>query len=210
MLLNRTTPKIEKKPFSYPDSEGYTLIEVLITMFILGLIILVVNIVFIALVRVSYRVDVRMKVRQNIEFALEMVRRSTKSAKVDDLSIVGNPSSSCGSTPEPWCAQYSEALKMKISETSEYVTYFVEQEPGTEIMVLKASWENEGYTARITSDIDMTIDDFDLEIVDISETGGKEILVNMVASSVQMETTTEPLVSGVFKQEVIITRRGQL
>lgn len=188
---------------------GYTLVEVMITMFILGIIILIVNIVFISVVRVSYRIDARMKVRQNVEFSLEVIRRNIKSARTGSIEVIPNPlegvAGDC-SVPVnrnlPDCQSYPDALKLNIAESNKemvlYVTYAGNDNDSGVIKVLidgtRQMW--------LTSVDDVSIDRFEVQKQSLGAEG-TEILVLLEASK-------EPYVERFVKQDAIILRHERL
>ena len=86
MYLNdRKLKKMEEEASVANSERGYTLVEVLVTMVILSMILLVINMVLITMIRVSYNTDVRIKMRQGVEFAFEVMRRNVKSTDPGNL-----------------------------------------------------------------------------------------------------------------------------
>lgn len=184
------------------QENGYTLIEVLITVVIMGFILLVVNVVMIAIIRISYDTDARIKVRQGLEFSLEVMRRNVKSSDPGMIEIIGWPVD----------VPTGDALWLQIPESEETVTFYLEPDPVTNNGVLIAEWQGTAGTRTVflTSPQDINVESFTISINPDPTSGTSEIVLTVLASSVQLRTPTQPLVDNVTKQATIITRYRDL
>lgn len=186
------------------DQAGYTLVEVLVTMVIMGMILLVVNVILISLVRVSYNTDTRINVRQGIEFALEVMRRNVKSSEPGQISLVTKD------TEDP----FPTMLRVKLAESNATVTFYAQDVcDGEDICgALSALWEIAGETSvvSLTSPSDLNILSFDPVVTNIAETGTSEILITVTASSTNIAHSGDPVVPLVSKQVTILTHTSEL
>ena len=213
MLLNKQDHNHTRpcSPKGAVESSGYTLVDVIVTVFIMGTILLVVNVILISLVRVSYNTDTRIKVRQGLEFALEVTRRNSKSVEPGEISVVSNPA--CGDAGDPNCDAYPEALWMRLSESDSYVTFYVEMDSDADDFgVLKAAWVRDEVesTVHLTSSADINVKSYDVDVIPDPESGTTEVLVTITAASAHMKSPTEPLIDNVIKQMTILTRNSEL
>ncbi|MDD3661536.1 MAG: prepilin-type N-terminal cleavage/methylation domain-containing protein [Candidatus Dojkabacteria bacterium] len=187
------------------SDKGYTLVEVLITVFVMGLILLIVNIIIVSLVRVSFDTDTRIQVRQGLDFALEVVRRNIKSGEPGYTCLVQNP-------VEDARDDFPNAIYLQMAEGSRAVVFFVRRDEETESGVLTARW-SDGATSSdvmLTSPHEVTLTEYDVVVTPNPDTGTAEVIITLTASSVHRGATGNPLVSGVTKQEIILTRHAEL
>jgi prepilin-type N-terminal cleavage/methylation domain-containing protein len=190
-------------PGSSEGEGGYTLVEVLITMVILGMILLVVNLVLIAMIRVSYNTDVRIKMRQGIEFAFEVMRRNSKSTDPGTMregSGIGTADSLIFFIP---------------GAEAEEVVFFLEQDiVGTENNgVLKAVWTINGNVSRtvsLTSPEEIDVKDFDVVVSDSKTGGTTEVVLTVTADSMNKRNSEEPLIENLVYQTTIVARYREI
>jgi prepilin-type N-terminal cleavage/methylation domain-containing protein len=180
--------------------EGYTLIEVLITMVIMGFILVVVNMVLVSLIRVSYDTDVRMNVRQDIEFALELMRRDVKSA---DPTVWGASNLGKRSNLDLVMAGSGEEVRFVCAGCSE------DDESIGVLKVIRGTGPD-GRSLNLTSAEDTNVRSFNVELARDDFSGTVEILITIEADSVQTKTNEDPVVKDVYKQISIITKGQEL
>lgn len=192
---------IEKK-----DQEGYTLIEVIITIFIMGIIIMMVNVVLISVVRSSYDVDTRMNVRKNVESSLEIMKRYTKSSDPSSIELMA-----WSQEDQTWlscsgCAS-SNAIKFTISESGREVIFYLDQD-GT----LKSYWPGSGDVISLTSSYVVNIPEsgFTVNIARDEDSDAAKVFVTIVADSTRERSEGEPIVDDFYKQMTIVTRGEEL
>jgi prepilin-type N-terminal cleavage/methylation domain-containing protein len=217
-LLRNLIRKVQRK--TLPEA-GYTLIEMLVTIIILGMIILVVNMVLISIVRTSYNTDTRIHIRQGLEFALEVMKRSTKSA--ERIKPIPNPACNTALPSDPDCL-WPDALLVQLSDISNCVVFYVEEDSGQG--TLKAGWAEDSslcetndtgtfsFVDYLTVPEEVGIDAQDasgqsgyrLSYEYDSASGTAEVSIILSASSTRENATGEPLIEHVTKQVVLITR----
>jgi prepilin-type N-terminal cleavage/methylation domain-containing protein len=179
--------------------EGYTLIEVLITMVIMGFILVVVNMVLVSLIRVSYDTDVRMNVRQDIEFALELMRRDVKSA---DPTVWG--ASNVGKS------SYLDLVMAGSGEEVSFVCANCNKDDDIGVLSVIRGTGPDGRRLNLTSAEDTDVQSFNVELARDDFSGTVEILITIEADSVQTKTNGDPVVKDVYKQISIITKGQEL
>jgi prepilin-type N-terminal cleavage/methylation domain-containing protein len=178
------------------EDEGqlaYSLIEVLITIVIMGTILIIVNAVLISLIRVSYDTDVRMGIRQEVEFALEVMQRDIKSADPVTLDNTGG-------------------LEMNLSGSGEPVV-FQERTTVEGVTYLCVMWPKRGGSGRsvyLTSPEMTDIEEFDITLHRNDFSGTVEVLVTIKADSVQKRVNGDPVVDDIYKQISIISRGQEI
>ncbi|MBN2100326.1 type II secretion system protein [Candidatus Dojkabacteria bacterium] len=187
--------------------EGYTLIEVLLTIFIMGMILLLVNVILISLIRVSYDTDARMKVRQGVEFSLEVIRNNIKSASPATIRLknAGSDVVECTTTHDN--PQDCE-LHMSLAEEGAEIVFSRIEEQGKGR--LRATWTSSNQYINLTS-----LEDIDVKSVMFSSnrndvTGTVEIIIIVQADSSKLRSGGDPIVEDFYKQATIITRGQEL
>ena len=181
----------------------------IISVFVLGMILLVINVIMISLIRVSYTTDVRIKVRQGLEFAGEVMQRNVKSADPEGIEVIDWP-------PAP-ATPINKALRFRITEGSmdSDVVFCVESDPDDEeIGVLMAKWTEDGVEriVYLTSpdEIDVDAEKFEISVTEYEESGIAEVLIDIYASSSLLEGADDPVVDTIFKQIRIIVRYNEI
>ncbi len=173
------------------DQEGYTLIEVVVTILIMGMILIMVNMVLISLIRVSYDTDARMNVRQDVEFGIEVIRRDTKSA--DPAQISATP---------------SNQLDLVLSGSGERIRFRIIQKDG--IGTLRSEWLDRNRYINLTSPEEVDVEEFNVSYYHDSSSGTGEIIITIRADSVQKKVNGDPVVDDFYKQVSIITKGQEL
>jgi prepilin-type N-terminal cleavage/methylation domain-containing protein len=186
------------------EESGYTLVEVLITMVILGMILLVINLVLIAMIRVSYNTDVRIKMRQGIEFAFEVMRRNAKSTDPGTMKM-GSGNGTAGSL-----------VLFLPSENGEEAVFFLEEDSETDNGVLKAAWTTETATGKevrtvcLTSPDEIDVKDFDVVVSNSKAGGTTEVVLTVTADSMNRRNSGEPLIEDLVYQTTIVARYREI
>jgi len=173
---------------------GYTLIEILITIFIMGMILLMVNVVLIALIRVAHDTDARLKTRQGVEFALEVIRRDVKSADPATIEVV-DPA-------DP------DTLTLNLSQSGQSIIFSREVDVNDK-GIIRADWGGGDYT-NLTSAEDIDITSFVVDVNQNDFSGTVEIIITVRANSARNKSGGEPVVKDLYKQITIITRGQEL
>lgn len=175
------------------DQDGYTLIEVIITIFIMGMILLVINVVLIALIRTSYDTDARLETRQGIEFVFEVIRRDLKSANPATIEVSD-----------------SDTLRLNLAESGQNITFSREVVDGVDGKGwIRADWGNGDYT-NLTSVEYINIKSFDVVVNRNDISGTVEIVVTVEADSAHVKNSGDPVVKDFYKQTTIITRGQEI
>lgn len=160
----------------------------MITMFILGMILLLVNVVLISMIRVSYRTDAKIKVRQGTEFALEVIDRSVKSANPESITVDEN------------------VLDINFSESNMHVQFL--KEDIEDVGVIKAVWgARELY---LTSPSLMDVNEFTVSMISDPETGTRRVSINITADSIYKTSDNVPSVQGYHRQGDFVTSRSEI
>jgi prepilin-type N-terminal cleavage/methylation domain-containing protein len=181
----------EEQDQSSNGQEGYTLIEVVVTILIMGMILIMVNMVLISLIRVSYDTDARMNVRQDVEFGLEVIRRDTKSA--DPAQISATP---------------SNQLDLVLSGSGERIRFRIIQKDG--IGTLRSEWLDRNRYINLTSPEEVDVEEFNVGYYHDNTSGTGEIIITIRADSVQTKVNGDPVVDDFYKQVSIITKGQEL
>lgn len=198
----RSFERIKMENRSIIDTEsgrenGYTLVEVLITMVVMSMILLVINMVLVSMIRVSYNTDIRLKMRQQSDFSLEVMRRTVKSTDPGNLMKV---------------EKYDqEAIQMKLPGSGQEVLFYrgeYAMDDDTVHGVLKANWSDDGGFREVflTSPYDMDVKLFEVDINDSAIAGSTEVLIKITADSANKRNSTEPLIKDQVVQTTILTR----
>ncbi|MBN1618688.1 prepilin-type N-terminal cleavage/methylation domain-containing protein [Candidatus Dojkabacteria bacterium] len=198
MKIKKQQLKLDKR------NAGYTLIEVLMTIVILGVVLLMVNVVVISIVRNSYYVDTRMEMRQGTEFSVEVIRRAIKSADPASIQALSyNQNSNTFSS----CTSACNALEFMLAETSNIVRIYRVTNSG--VGQLKIDW-GDGYVGTLTNVKTINVKTLTFDVVPDISSGTTKILLTLSADSVREKSTNNPIVKGFIKQATIITRTETL
>ncbi len=215
---------------------GYTFIEVLVTIIIMGGIVLVVNVIMISIIRVSYTTDVRIKMRQNVEFATEVFKRTARSSEW--VTIVDNPEvgNECVSDFKDPSYPFHEATEMILEGGVDTVTFYVDQDPSDNVQahckpVLKARWNISGSTHDVNlmspSEAALRINPseavptgcgltasvasgYDVDVSTDPATRLITVVLTLVADSAQEKNPGEPVVDCVVKEVSILRQPREL
>ncbi len=172
-------------------NEGYTLVEMLITVVILGFILLLVNVVLISIIKVAYNTDAKIKVRQGIEFTIEAIDRDVKSANPD--SVIGS----------------GELLTVDLTESGQQVQFT--REVVNNIGVAKATW-GEGPSAKIvylTSPSQINVKSMNFTVQNDPDTGTRIVNVQITADSVKKNSNGTPVIQNFLKEAAIVTSKTE-
>jgi prepilin-type N-terminal cleavage/methylation domain-containing protein len=195
--MNRTT----ENSTTDGSQAGYTLVEVIITMFILGMILVVINMVLISMIRVSYNTDIRIKMRQGVEFAFEVMRRNAKSTDPGTLREVNT------ALDEP-------ALQLQLPGRGETVRFYREtdgvHDTGNGVLVASWSLESESHKVYLTSPFEIDVKSFDVEVSNSDIYGSTEVFIVIVADSANKRNSGDPLIKDQTTQTTIISRYRKL
>jgi len=214
------------------EDRGYTLIEVLVTIVIMGTIILVVNVVMISIIRVSYTTDARIKIRQNVEFATEVFRRAARNAEIVDHVPTPAKADGCGDPADPLSPmyQYGTAFQMTLGGGSDTVIFYADKDESANPLlncktVLKARWNvaGEQWDVFLTSPSEAVLNDdpdldcnfwpttgFSVQREENEDTGTIDIILNITADSAMEKTPGEPVVDCVIKRVSVLKRPSEL
>lgn len=216
--------------FDSKNNHGYTLMEVLLTMIIMGMILLIVNVVMIAIIRTSYTTDTRIKMRQNMEFSVEVFRRTAKSS--ESVTIIPNPSTTvgCGVDFDDAAYPFHEATQLMLEGGLDSVIFYVDQAPSPSPIsnckpVLKAMWNIGGnsHVVNLTSPSEVALQPdptsrcgisansgFDVSLTVDTRTRLTNIIMTLTADSAQEKSAGVPVVGCVVKQVSILRQPREL
>ena len=189
--MQRNQHQYKSESMGKSCQEAYTLIEVLITIVIMGMILLMLNLVLVTVVRTANETDARIKIREGVEFALEVIRRDIKSANTESVNVSG-----AGGT----------TLNMTLTGSGDTVTYTrVDTGSGYAIQA-----EREGVLIHLTSVHDLSVTELTFQLVEHPLSGTSTIYVTVTADSAGKKRDGTPIVPGFIKNAAIITKgRGQ-
>ncbi len=188
------------------NQEGYTLIEVMITVVIMGLILIMVNAVLIAMIRTSQETDARIKIRQGSEFSLEVIKRNVKSADAMGIEMwnlnEGGERIDCDTGP---CDGFTAPL----TDSSLEVSFFMEDDD-EEIGAIKAEWVDTGNGStralNLSSRAEFDVDEFYVEMSTDEQSGTTLVIVTVESDSISKKRGGDPVVDDYAKQISIVTR----
>jgi prepilin-type N-terminal cleavage/methylation domain-containing protein len=182
-----------KENLTKEHERGYTLIEVLITILIMGMILLMINVVLMSLIRVAYDTDARMNIRQDVEFSIEVIRRNLKSASPSQITVDDDGN-----------------INLEIAGDGGEVTFSRLETGDDNTGYIQAHWIDRDRRINLTSKDEVNVTNFDVDynINDASGTG--ELILTIEAQTVQKKTNGDPVVSDFFKQVSIVTKGKEL
>lgn len=185
--------------------EGYTLIELIMTIFIMGMMLLIINIVLIAILRSSARSDTSIRLRQLVEFGFEVIERNAKSAEPNSICI-----SRYDEINEIWdCTGdvSGGAIKMSIMGSDQIVVFYVDENED-EVGVLKAFWTEGDETSEVflTNSGELDVESFEVDLSHDYESGTHEIIVRILCDSIVRLEAAEPLVNDMMRTVTIVTK----
>jgi prepilin-type N-terminal cleavage/methylation domain-containing protein len=159
--------------------DGYTLIELLITIFIVGIIMLAISSLLIQMIRISQIADVRRSIRQDLEVSLEVMRRDLRNAD-PALSVTScNPNDSLSLVS----ATTPDTLDIVLSNGLEDITYAVESPTGSTVKYLTRTYDNDGTPVKVYLTSEETdITKFDIDCNSLLK-GNKFLLIEVAADS---------------------------
>ncbi|MEA3357068.1 MAG: type II secretion system protein [Patescibacteria group bacterium] len=173
--------------------EAYTLIEVLMTIVIMGVILLMLNLVLFTVVRTANQTDARMKIRGGVEFALEVIRRDIKSANTESVNVSG-----AGGT----------TLSMTLTGSGDTVTFTRVEDSDSGYYAIQA--DRNGQEIHLTSVHDLDVTGLTFQIVVHPASGTSTVYVAVTANSAGKKQDGTPIVEDFIKNAAIITKgRGQ-
>ena len=173
----------------------------------MGLILLVVNVVLVSLIKVSYDTDSRIKLREEMEFGLEVIRRNAKSSRPGSVTVEEDLDELDG---EKFHSD-DKKLIMDLAEVDATVTFHLQG--GKDDGYLVAEWTiggNPGQVVVLTSSDDINVKDFHVTLAYNPNNGTTEITITMTADSVRRGAHGEALIKNSRKQSVIFTRHSEI
>lgn len=195
------------------EEDSYSLIEVVMSIFVMGFVLMVINLVIISLVRISYDTDSRMRVRQGVEFALEVVRREIKSSDPASVDIQLNGQSVTSCTDREDINNIVDCkLLLTLSESGEVLTFDVDElKTGKEkVRYLKLDWSDRGRTTHLTSTDDMNVKEVTYSLQRHPLSGSTELTITVLADSRMKRSNGDPVIQDFYKQAKIISRGTDL
>jgi prepilin-type N-terminal cleavage/methylation domain-containing protein len=128
---------------------GYTLIELILTIFIVGIILTTASVMLVALVRTSQRIDTRRNIRQDLELALEVMKRDVRNSDPSLSLIECDPVVEYQLSPNA-AGQSSSAnpseLDLVLTNSQATVRYSIEQDQNDSTYSLKRDFIKDGQT----------------------------------------------------------------
>lgn len=187
------------------NNEGFTLIELIMTITIMGMILFIINVILIAVMKSSVRSDTSIRLRQLIEFGFEVIERNAQSADLDSLCI-----SEINSLTGEWeCTSEvsGEAVMLSVLGSTDDVVFFLE-ETEDEVGILKSYWSGDSTetTTFITNSGEIDVESFEVDIAHDYATGTHEIIVRIVCDSISRLEGAEPLVNDMLRTTTIVTK----
>jgi hypothetical protein len=182
-------------------------VELIITIFIMGMILLIVNIILIAIMKSSVRSDTSIRLRQLVEFGFEVIERNAKSANPGSLCIVEK-------NDDNWeCVNEvsGNAVRMTVLGSEDSVVFFVEDNDDG-IGVLKAYWagDTDETITYLTNSGEIDVEEFEVDISHDYSTGTHEIILRIVCDSITRLKGTDPLIDNMLRTATIVTKGKEL
>lgn len=186
---------------------GYTLVEVMMTVFIMGLVLIMVNMVLLAMVRATVEADSRMKIRQGIDLSLEVMNRNIKSSEPQNMILQNRDGQ--GGWVECSMGQQCDRVVVALAESSWTVAFYMEED-GEEIGVVKAYWLNSltgyEYISNLTSFTEMDVGRFDVQARRDLDSGTTEVVLTIEADSLGRRANGDPIVDDYYKQRIVVAK----
>jgi prepilin-type N-terminal cleavage/methylation domain-containing protein len=193
------------------NEEGYTLIELIMTIFIMGMILLIINIVLIAIMKSSARSDTSIRLRQLVEFGFEVIERDAKSSNPGSVCIAQLHEVSGEDVWECVDEVSGNAVKMTILGADSSVVFFVEDNDDG-IGILKSYWtgDTDETTTYLTNSGEIDVESFEVDISHDYATGTHEIILRLVCDSITRLQGADPLVNDMLRTATIVTKGKEL
>ncbi len=187
------------------SEDGYTLIELIMTIFIMGMMMLIINIVLIAILRSSARSDTSIRLRQLVEFGFEVIERNAKSSEPNSLCIA-----QYNEIPDVWeCTGEvsGDAIRMSVLGSDQIVVFYMDKNE-EEIGVLKAFWTEGDEISEVflTNSGELDVESFEVDLSHDYESGTHEIIIRILCDSITRLEAAEPLVNDMLRTVTIVTK----
>lgn len=186
------------------DDDGFSLIELIMTIAIMGMILFIINVILIAITKSSARSDATIRLRQLLEFGFEVIERNAQSADPDSICIA-----QYNELLDQWeCSSEitGDAVRMSVLGSGGYVVFYLE-ETDDEIGILKSFWEDDESTVTfLTNSGEIDVESFEIDIAHDYSTGTHEMIVRIVCDSITRLEGAEPLVDDMLRTVNIVTK----
>ena len=196
--------------------EAFTLIELIVSMVIMGMILFVVNVVLISVMKTSARTDTTIRIGNYIESGFEIIERDVKSAEPSSLCIA-----KYSETREVWeCTDVESGNALMMNLLSDLKTtvvfYFEETEDG--IGILKSYWVK--YDANrdqvsetitfLTNSNEIDIETFEADIMVDNNSSVNQVILRTLSDSIPTSAVIFFLVNDLLRSVTIVSRGNAL
>lgn len=217
--MKNTKDKIKSKKVGsvIQEERAFTLVELLMSLVIMGMILFVINVVLISVLKSSARTDTMIRLDNYIETSYEIIERNVKSAEPSSLCIA-----EYNETGEDWeCNGEASGNAIMMNLLSDLKTtvvfYFEEDEDGTGI--LKSYWikynaQREvilpNTTTYLSNPSEIDVETFEVDIALNNNTGIHQVILRTLSDSIDMIGVDDPLINDMLRTANIVTRGKEI
>lgn len=168
------------------NESGYTLVELLITIFIVSIILVAVSSMLVTMVKTSIRVDARRQLRQDMELSVEVFRRDVRNSVTAESFKDCDP----GATYQLFStsSQNATSVSLLLTNQQENVVYTVEKDKQNNIYSLVRTYGTGSNKAKVyLTSPEVDIKSFEIKCTKLLSEN-KFLLVTIIADSKSTDT----------------------
>lgn len=196
---------------------GFTLIELIMSLAIMGMIIFVINVILISVIKSSARTDTKIRLGNYIETAYEIIERNVKSAEPSSICIADYNESE-----ELWYCVKGEttgdALMMNLLSDLKTTVVFYYEKDENDVGILKSYWikyNSDGDITSITTTYlsspgEIDIETFEADVAVNYQSGIHQVILRTLSDSIDNIGIDDPLVNDMLRSVTIVTRGKEI
>jgi prepilin-type N-terminal cleavage/methylation domain-containing protein len=195
---------------------AFTLIELIASMAIMGMILFVVNVVLISVMKSSARTDTTIRMGNYIETGFEIIERNVKSSEPSSLCIAEYNEA----IPEWECTDEvtGDALMMNLLSDLKTTVIFYFEENENEVGILKSYWikynasgdDESRIVTYLSSSSEIDVVEFQVDIAFDDNTGTNQVILRTLCDSIDSIGMDDPLVDDMLRSVTIVSRGSSI
>jgi len=211
-VLRQAQDRFSRKAHEF----AFTLIELIVSMAIMGMILFVVNVVLISVMKSSARTDTMIRMGNYIETGFEIMERNVKSAEPSSLCIAEY--SEAGEVWECTGEESGDALMMNLLSDLKTTVIFYFEENEDEVGIMKSHWIKydanrdvvSESTTYLSSSSEIDIVTFEVDIALDNNSGTHQVIVRALSDSIDLVGVDDPLVDDMLRSATIVSRGSSI